>query len=54
VPAGSDRHVGAHGLKQMRFRMEAVGGTLEIAPRAPHGTSILLSVPLEQPASQQA
>ncbi len=33
----------------MRFRMEAVDGTLEIAPGAPRGTSIVLSVPLPQP-----
>ncbi len=48
VPVGSDSKTGSHGLKQMRFRMEAVGGTLHIGWRSPTGTSILLTVPLEQ------
>jgi signal transduction histidine kinase len=50
MPADAD-HVGAHGLKQMHFRMEAVGGELQITERAPHGTAIVLSVPLPQPAA---
>jgi signal transduction histidine kinase len=48
VPVGSDSKTGSHGLKQMRFRMEAVGGTLHIGWHSPTGTSILLTVPLEQ------
>jgi signal transduction histidine kinase len=48
VPTGSDSKTGSHGLKQMRFRMEAVGGTLHIGSRSPTGTSILLTVPLEE------
>jgi signal transduction histidine kinase len=44
MPADAERRVAAHGLKQMRFRMEAVGGKLEI----------LLSVPLAPPQQQQA
>lgn len=48
VPVGSDSKTGSHGLKQMRFRMEAVGGTLHIGWRSPTGTSILLTVPLEK------
>jgi len=51
VPVGSDSKTGSHGLKQMRFRMEAVGGTLSIGWRAPNGTRIVLTCPLEpQPA----
>jgi signal transduction histidine kinase len=51
VPVGSDSKTGSHGLKQMRFRMEAVGGTLTIGWRAPSGTRIVLTCPLEpQPA----
>jgi signal transduction histidine kinase len=51
VPVGSDSKTGSHGLKQMRFRMEAVGGTLNIGWRSPNGTRILLTCPLDpQPA----
>lgn len=50
MPAQADR-IGAHGLKQMRFRMEAVGGQLQIMERAPHGTIIVLSVSLQQAAA---
>lgn len=49
VPDGADRRPGAHGLRQMRFRMEAVGGDIRIQPHAPRGTCIVLSVPLEPP-----
>ncbi len=50
VPVGADHKTGSHGLKQMRFRMEAVGGTLHIGWRSPSGTRIQISVALEQPA----
>jgi signal transduction histidine kinase len=46
LPEGAERRTGSHGLKQMRFRMEAVGGELVVTPRAPHGTTVLLSVAL--------
>jgi len=46
IPADADRRSGSHGLRQMRFRMEAVGGELQIRARQPRGTSILLAVPL--------
>lgn len=49
MPAGAERRTGSHGLKQMRFRMEAVGGELRIFPRVPQGTTIVLSVPLGLP-----
>jgi signal transduction histidine kinase len=46
LPEGAEQRTGSHGLKQMRFRMEAVGGELEVGPRDPHGTLIVLSVAL--------
>lgn len=49
VPVGSDTKTGSHGLKQMRFRMEAVGGTLHIGWRSPSGTRIVLTCPLDPP-----
>lgn len=57
VPAAAERHSGSHGLKQMRFRIEGVGGTLRIAPRKPRGTTIEVSVPLppvDAPAQTEA
>lgn len=47
IPAGSDRRNGSHGLKQMRFRMRAVGGSLSISLNQPRGTVVRLSVPLQ-------
>jgi signal transduction histidine kinase len=50
IPTGADLRIGSHGLKQMRFRMEAVsGGSIHVRPREPQGTTVTLSVPLEQP-----
>ena len=46
MPPGSEQRTGSHGLKQMRFRMEGVGGTLRIAPNDLGGTTVHLSVPL--------
>jgi signal transduction histidine kinase len=48
VPVGADQKTGSHGLKQMRFRMEAVGGTLHIGWRSPTGTRIVITVPLKE------
>jgi signal transduction histidine kinase len=53
IPAAAEHRTGSHGLKQMRFRVEGVGGSLRIAPRMPHGTTIELSVPLP-PADAEA
>ncbi|MET0281391.1 MAG: CHASE3 domain-containing protein [Steroidobacteraceae bacterium] len=48
IPNGADLRIGSHGLKQMRFRMEAVsGGSIHVRPREPRGTTVTLSVPLE-------
>ena len=46
LPAGSEQRTGSHGLKQMRFRMEAVGGTLRFESNELGGTTVLLSVPI--------
>ncbi|MFO7325826.1 MAG: CHASE3 domain-containing protein [Pseudomonadota bacterium] len=54
VPPDAEKRNGAHGLKQMRFRMESVGGTLHILPRQPSGTTVELSVPLEAEAEADA
>jgi signal transduction histidine kinase len=48
VPDGAEHRIGSHGLKQMRFRIEAIGGEISIVPRMPSGTTILLSVPLAE------
>src|SRR5690606_20829306 len=50
VPEGAERRTGSHGLRQMRFRMEAVGGTLSLSPRLPRGTIVVLSVAVPPPA----
>jgi signal transduction histidine kinase len=54
IPAGADRRLGSHGLKQMRFRMESVGGDLKVTSRKPGGTSIVLEVPFEHEADARA
>lgn len=46
VPVDAEQRAGAHGLKQMRFRMESVGGTLRVSQRQPAGTLVELAVPL--------
>ena len=38
---------GSHGLKQMVFRMRAVGGDIRFASALPHGTCTILSVPVQ-------
>lgn len=53
LPEGAEQRTGSHGLKQMRFRMEAVGGELAVGPRDPQGTLIVLSVSLEDPGPQE-
>jgi len=37
------------GLPAMRERADGVGGTLSIDPAEPHGTTVCLSIPLEEP-----
>lgn len=44
IPANAAMRVGSHGLRQMKFRMEAVGGTFGTLSNTPHGTIIQLSV----------
>ncbi len=49
IPPGAEFRTGSHGLKQMRFRMEGVAGAgLHVRAREPRGTTVQLSVPLEQ------
>lgn len=48
IPADAEQRTGSHGLKQMRFRMESVGGTLHFHAGVPAGTIVELSVPLDQ------
>jgi signal transduction histidine kinase len=50
IPTGAESRTGSHGLRQMRFRMEAVsGGNLFVRPRLPRGSTILISVPFDPP-----
>jgi signal transduction histidine kinase len=48
LPPGSEQRTGSHGLKQMRFRMEAVGGTLRFESNDLGGTTVVLSVPIRK------
>lgn len=49
IAPGAERRVGSHGLKQMRFRIEAVGGYLTVEPHLPRGTVVTMSVALHPP-----
>jgi signal transduction histidine kinase len=40
------RKPGSHGLRQMKFRMHAVGGRTRVEAVVPHGTRTILEVPL--------
>ena len=46
VPADATTKPGSHGLKQMSFRMQAVGGEMRLASVLPHGTLTILIVPV--------
>ena len=45
LPEGAAQRAGSHGLKQMVFRMQAVGGVFYTEPVAPHGTRTSLTIP---------
>ena len=45
LPEGATQRAGSHGLKQMVFRMQAVGGVFYTEPVAPHGTRTGLTIP---------
>jgi signal transduction histidine kinase len=44
LPDGAARRAGSHGLKQMRFRMQAVGGEMTAEAVRPHGTRTTLTL----------
>lgn len=46
LPRDAETRVGSHGLKQMRFRMEAVGGSLRFETNEVGGTTVILSASL--------
>jgi signal transduction histidine kinase len=46
LPPGAALRVGSHGLKQMRFRMQAVGGEMYTEPGSPRGTRCTFVLPL--------
>src|SRR5689334_18811397 len=46
LPQDAETRVGSHGLKQMRFRMEAVGGSLDFESNELGGTTVILSASL--------
>ena len=46
LPADAAKYPGSHGLKQMNFRMQAVGGEIRLASVLPHGTLTILIVPV--------
>ncbi len=51
IPDDAEQRAGAHGLRQMRFRMESVGGTVQVRQRQPAGTLVELTVPVEDAAT---
>lgn len=53
IAPDAEHRSGSHGVKQMRFRMESVGGDLRIAPGQP-GTIVEFSVPLTEERKTQA
>ncbi len=46
LPVDADTKPGSHGLKQMSFRMQAVGGRMRLASVLPHGTRTILEIPV--------
>ena len=46
LPEGAAKRAGSHGLKQMRFRMRAIGGEMTAEAIKPHGTRSTLSLSL--------
>jgi signal transduction histidine kinase len=46
LPEDAAVRTGSHGLKQMRFRMQAVGGSFKLEPASPHGVRCTLELPL--------
>ena len=47
LPTDAAKKPGSHGLKQMSFRMQAVGGEMRLASVLPHGTLTILIVPVQ-------
>ena len=45
LPEGAAQRAGSHGLKQMVFRMQAVGGVFYTEPAVPRGTRTGLTIP---------
>lgn len=37
---------GSHGLLSMKYRMQTIGGTFELLPVSPHGTRVLVRLPI--------
>jgi len=46
LPTDAVRKPGSHGLKQMSFRMQAIGGSMRMEAVIPHGTRTILRIPL--------
>jgi signal transduction histidine kinase len=47
LPPEAGSKAGSHGLKQMGFRMRAVGGEMRLASALPHGTCTIFAVPVQ-------
>ena len=47
LPADATIKPASHGLKQMSFRMQAVGGEMRLASVLPHGTCTILVAPVQ-------
>jgi signal transduction histidine kinase len=45
LPPDASRKTGSHGLKQMKFRMRAVGGRMHAEKVQPRGTRMILEMP---------
>jgi signal transduction histidine kinase len=47
MPPDAATRTGAHGLMQMKFRMQAAGGEMRTEPGRAGGTSVVLRIPAE-------
>jgi signal transduction histidine kinase len=46
IPADAAERSGSHGLKQMKFRMQAIRGTCEVAAAPDGGTIAIIRFPM--------
>lgn len=47
LPAGTSPSASSYGLRGIRERASALGGSIKITPNSPHGVAIIVSLPIE-------